>query len=78
MAMTDLELDIDRVRNDPSASFWLKRSLDAALTRDPVDAASDAEALADILKRRADQLLGLPTDAPAQPSQSDVQLRLTP
>lgn len=76
--MTDIELDIDRVRNDPSASFWLKRTLDAALTRDPVDAASDAEILADILKRRAEQLLRWSTDTQGQPAPPDLQLRLTP
>ena len=36
---------IMRVLNDPCASFWLKSALRSALTRDPVDAANDAEAL---------------------------------
>jgi hypothetical protein len=36
---------IERVLRDPAASFWLKKTLLSALTRDPVDAANDAEVL---------------------------------
>jgi hypothetical protein len=36
---------------DPSASRWLQDALRAALHRDPVDAANDAEVLAGILDR---------------------------
>ena len=36
---------IAHVLSDPSASFWLKNALRTALTRDPVDAANDAEVL---------------------------------
>ena len=36
---------IARVLSDPCASFWLKQALRSALTRDPVDAANDAEVL---------------------------------
>ncbi len=36
----------------PSASFWLKDALQAALQRDPVDAANDAESLAAVLVSR--------------------------
>lgn len=38
---------------DYAASYWLKDALKAALLRDAVDSANDAELLADILKRRA-------------------------
>lgn len=42
---------------DPSASFWLKESLQKALARDPVDALNDAETLAAVLQVRVDSLL---------------------
>jgi hypothetical protein len=42
---------------DPAASFWLKRSLRTALERDPVDAANDAEVLAQMLRERCDEIL---------------------
>ncbi len=37
---------------DPAASFWLKDALRSALSRDPVDAANDAEVLARLLEQR--------------------------
>jgi hypothetical protein len=40
------------VLRDPAASFWLKAALRSALGRDPVDAANDAEVLAQLLDRR--------------------------
>lgn len=43
--------------SDPSASFWFKRALSDALQRDPVDAANEAEVLAEVLRERADRLL---------------------
>lgn len=49
--------DIQAILNDPATSDWLKRSLEEALTRDPVDAADDAEQLAEVLASRCDQLL---------------------
>ena len=42
---------------DPAASQWLKTALRRALTRDPVDAADDAEMLAALLRDRADRTL---------------------
>ena len=39
------------VLKDPSASHWLRTALAAALSRDPVDAANDAEILARLLDR---------------------------
>ena len=42
---------------DPAASGWLKNALRAAMTRDPVDAANDAEFLFRLLDRRACQIL---------------------
>ncbi len=48
---------IDEVLADPAGSFWLKRALRGALTRDPVDAANDAEVLANILDARCRDIL---------------------
>ena len=44
---------IDLILADPAASYWLKNALRAALTRDTVDAAHDAQALARLLAERA-------------------------
>ncbi len=48
---------IDQVLADPSASFWLRNALLAALSRDPVDAANDAEVLTRLLDRRCREIL---------------------
>jgi hypothetical protein len=40
---------IEEVLRDPAASLWLRNALRAALVRDPVDAANDAEVLARLL-----------------------------
>jgi hypothetical protein len=47
----------DEILADPAASGWLKNALRAAITRDPVDAANDAEFLFRLLDRRACQIL---------------------
>lgn len=41
----------------PAVSYWLKDALRAALSRDPLDAAGDAELLAHVLGARADAIL---------------------
>jgi hypothetical protein len=43
---------IDEILADPAASFWLKAALRSALSRDPVDAANDADVLAHVLELR--------------------------
>ena len=48
---------VGAVLADPAASQWLKTALRRALTRDPVDAANDAEMLAALLCDRADRAL---------------------
>lgn len=48
---------IDEVLADPSASFWLRHALLAALSRDPVDAANDAELLARLMDKRCCDVL---------------------
>jgi hypothetical protein len=42
----------DTVLADPAASTWLRTTLSRALTRDPVDAANEAEVLARVLAAR--------------------------
>jgi hypothetical protein len=49
--------EIAAVFHDPAASSWLKTSLCSALSRDPVDAANDAEVLAKLLERRFRDIL---------------------
>ncbi len=47
----------DALRADPAASRWLREALDAAMERDPLDAARDARMLADLLDARACEAL---------------------
>ena len=49
--------EIATVLHDPAASSWLKKCLCSALSRDPVDAANDAEVLAQLLERRCRDVL---------------------
>lgn len=46
------------VMNSPSSSYWLQAALKTAIIRDPVDAMSDAELLYQLLKKRADAVIG--------------------
>jgi hypothetical protein len=48
---------IEEILADPSASFWLRNALLAALSRDPVDAANEAEVLVRLLDRRCREVL---------------------
>lgn len=48
---------ISEILADPAASSWLKNALREALSRDPVDAANDAEVLAKLLDRRCWRVL---------------------
>ena len=47
--------EVQRVLQDPAASFWLKGAITSALQRDPVDALRDAQVLTGILERRASE-----------------------
>jgi hypothetical protein len=49
--------EIAAVLHDPAASSWLKTCLCSALSRDPVDAANDAEVLAELLELRCRDVL---------------------
>jgi hypothetical protein len=50
-------LAIEQLIDDPAVSAWLKNALRAALMRDPVDAANDAEVLAQLLDQRCRKIL---------------------
>lgn len=50
-----------RLLQSPSTSDWLKIALRAALTRDCVDAAADAEALAFLLAARSKAVISAHT-----------------
>jgi hypothetical protein len=44
--------DVQALLASPSSSVWLKVALQSALERDPVEAARDAELLAEVLSGR--------------------------
>lgn len=46
----------------PTTSFWLRQSLEQALTRDCVDAANDAEHLSNLLAARCSSFMNDETD----------------
>lgn len=48
---------IQQLLDSPSTSYWLKTALRALLERDPLDAASDAEVLADVMGARMNEIL---------------------
>ncbi|ANJ76581.1 hypothetical protein PQH03_28655 [Ralstonia insidiosa] len=56
MTLTDMK--VQQVLNDPSTSDWLKNALRAQLERDPVDAANDADVLAEIFRSKLAEVFG--------------------
>lgn len=48
-----MDKKIKDILSDPCASYWLKNALQSSLDRDCVDAANDAEVLAETLRERA-------------------------
>lgn len=48
---------MQQLLDDPAASSWLKTALQAALRRDPVDAANEAAVLARALAVHAENIL---------------------
>lgn len=52
-----IDADITAVLTSPGTSTWLQAGLGKALSRDLVDAASDAVILADLLCRRCNAIL---------------------
>lgn len=62
--MTSADRNVERTLASDAASPWLKEALRAALARDAVDAANDAEALWQLLHARAVRALhGAPRGA---------------
>jgi len=57
--LPDEVLEAQVVLADPSTSFWLKSAIEAALTRDPVDALNDALVLAAVLDGHLRDVVGL-------------------
>lgn len=51
------EQQIRAVLADPSTSNWVRDALEAALKRDPVDAANDSYILAQMLEKRCKEAL---------------------
>lgn len=52
---------IKTMQTSPGTSFWLRDALNAALSRDCVDACHDADALSAVLRARCDDMLGIST-----------------
>ena len=48
---------VREIVDDPATSEWLRLALTDAMSRDPVDAANDAETLSSVLGMRAEMLL---------------------
>lgn len=49
--------EIRKILSSPVSSQWLREALCTALSRDPVQAARDAEVLAQALSRRLDTII---------------------
>ena len=64
LTLTDITNRSVDMLEDPSASIWLKTALSAAFSRDPVDAANDAEILSGFLSWRAGAIAQAKTTAP--------------
>lgn len=57
--LQDEVLEAQVVLADPTTSYWLKSAIEAALTRDPVDALNDALVLAAVLDGRLRDVFSL-------------------
>jgi len=51
------EDQMQRIIDDPCASYWLKDAIRALLARDCLDAARDAAVLASLFERRSQSIL---------------------
>ncbi len=49
---------IEELLADPAITYWFKDALRDLLERDPVDAANDAELLAQVMRERCNACLG--------------------
>ena len=52
---SDSDREIQAIIADPATSYWLSDALKAGLKRDPLDVANDAEFLAIIFAKRAQE-----------------------
>lgn len=52
-APSALDERIDYILKSPKTSHWLKQAVIELLRRDPIDAAGDADALAEVMTTRA-------------------------
>jgi hypothetical protein len=60
LVVNDHAVSVEAILADPTASTWLKNAVQTALSRDPVDAANDAEILMGVLESRAARVLAEP------------------
>lgn len=54
---SQVDREISRVLSAPDVRTWVKAALQAALEKDPIDAAQDAALLSHLPSRRAGQIL---------------------
>ncbi len=55
-----LDQEIRELSASPTSSEWLRKAIQQLYDRDCVDAANDAETLADLFNRRCKEILGSP------------------
>ena len=55
--LAQIDAKIDTVLTSQEASDWLKQMLRTAISRDCVDAANDADVLAELLSQRCEAML---------------------
>lgn len=64
-------IDYEALLGNPDASLWLRHALASALERDPVDVATEAEIVAQVLRLRAEAAL---SGGPGQPATASTGL----
>ena len=55
--MSDWEERVEKIRQNPADSYWLKAAVEACLERDPVKAINDVEFLWHILDEKLEEML---------------------
>jgi hypothetical protein len=55
--MKNWELKALEIQGDPSIHFWVKSAIKELLTKDPIDAAVDAEIVFELMDERAKEIL---------------------
>jgi len=51
---------VNQILTSPTASYWLRKTLKAALQRDPVDALNDAKTLVKALEKEVEIVQSMP------------------